>query len=480
MTRTFITNIPDRAGAFLEASRIVAAAGGKITRVSYNKAVDLRTLFFDVSGTQEQLETIAERLKAIGYITRHIEAPRVILIDFTLPLEVGALLPILELIDRYTFNISYINSQSDAEAGTQDFRMGLYIEQPRDIRRFLQEAADICEVRVMSYDQSEKVLDNTVFYIGFVNSVSKKLKLKRSQSMELMKDANQIMQRLDKLNKSPYKTFDIIGKFIDMIVSYGGEKFRPRITCSKLQSGAVLHLIEPPCGSDTWILEVNGDLLFIDTGFTCYAEEMQKILFELFPDFEHRKRRCIITHPDIDHCGLVRLFDEVYVSRMAYEYFRLENAGEPNFREQKPAHAPYYRMARMASRYLPPDMESLKVIGMDYDDPSAPIFPIGQMEFNGLRFTCYRGNGGHAIGEMIIVDEADKLVFCGDILVNVKGFTKPQDAYNRLAPYMMSSVNMNSPKANEERKAMLTRFNPKEYSYACGHGALLNPGESPR
>ena len=38
MRQTFTTTMPDRAGAFLRASRLIAAAGANITRVSYNKA----------------------------------------------------------------------------------------------------------------------------------------------------------------------------------------------------------------------------------------------------------------------------------------------------------------------------------------------------------------------------------------------------------------------------------------------------------
>ena len=45
MKQTFTTVMPDRIGAFLEASRVFAALGLNITRVSYNKAVDVHTLF---------------------------------------------------------------------------------------------------------------------------------------------------------------------------------------------------------------------------------------------------------------------------------------------------------------------------------------------------------------------------------------------------------------------------------------------------
>ena len=45
MKKTFVTTMPDRAGAFLKASRIIADLDLNITRVSYNKAIDTHTLF---------------------------------------------------------------------------------------------------------------------------------------------------------------------------------------------------------------------------------------------------------------------------------------------------------------------------------------------------------------------------------------------------------------------------------------------------
>lgn len=480
MKKTFITSMPDHAGAFLAASRAIAEVGANITRVSYNKAVDTHTLFIDASGTERQLEEVTERLKAIGYIPNLTEDAQVMLLDFILKDVPGAVLPVLELIGRYNFNISYINSQENG-TGFQSFRMGLFVEKPRDIRAFLDEAAQLCEVHIVEYDKSEQVLDNTVFYISFTNTVARKVKLKRGQLPALMAASNQIMQRLDKLNQPPHQTFDVIGKFVDMMVTYSGEKFRPRITRTALKDGFTLHLIEPPCGSNTYILEKDDRLLFIDTGFACYAREMYDIFLALFPDFERRTRSCVITHPDMDHCGLLNLFDAVYVSPLSFEHFRRENAGEPHFREEVPAHAPYCAMTRLVSHYLPPRMECLKVIGRDApDDPDVPVYPLGSLDFCGLKLDIYRGNGGHAVGEVVIVDEADKLVFSGDILVNPKGFTKPQAEYNLLSPYMMSSVNVNSALASAERRYLLNLFKPGEYAYACGHGAILMPGENAR
>ena len=45
MKKTYVTTMPDHVGAFLKASRCMAALGLNITRVSYNKAIDIHTLF---------------------------------------------------------------------------------------------------------------------------------------------------------------------------------------------------------------------------------------------------------------------------------------------------------------------------------------------------------------------------------------------------------------------------------------------------
>ena len=63
MKKTYVTTMPDQAGAFLRASRVIAGLGLNITRVSYNKAIDTHTLFIEVEGTRPQLELATERLE---------------------------------------------------------------------------------------------------------------------------------------------------------------------------------------------------------------------------------------------------------------------------------------------------------------------------------------------------------------------------------------------------------------------------------
>ena len=65
MRKTYITNMPDQAGAFLTATRVITEAGGNIVRVNYNRAVDTHTLLIEVDATEEQQEIISKRLEEV-------------------------------------------------------------------------------------------------------------------------------------------------------------------------------------------------------------------------------------------------------------------------------------------------------------------------------------------------------------------------------------------------------------------------------
>ena len=83
MKKTYVTTMPDHVGAFLKASRCMAALGLNITRVSYNKAIDIHTLFIEADGEPERLALATEELRKIGYLQSG-GAPSVLLVEFKL------------------------------------------------------------------------------------------------------------------------------------------------------------------------------------------------------------------------------------------------------------------------------------------------------------------------------------------------------------------------------------------------------------
>ncbi len=163
MKKTYITSMPNHIGTFLKASKCFSFLGINITRVSYNKAVDSHTLFIDAEGTDEQLKKADVELEKIGYLHNNSSKRSVVLIEFCLADVPGSITSILTLINNFNFNISYISSQGN---GTeyQYFKMGLFVEDIDKIAEFLKEAEKLCKVRVIDYNSSEKVYDNSIFY----------------------------------------------------------------------------------------------------------------------------------------------------------------------------------------------------------------------------------------------------------------------------------------------------------------------------
>ena len=471
MKKTYVTTMPNHIGAFLQASRCFARLGVNICRVSYNKAVDSHTLFIDAEGTPEQLAQADTELTRIGYLQRTNAGANVILIEFRLPDVPGGVVRVLELIAQFNFNISYMSSQEN-NTPFQFFKMGLFVENREDIHRFLAEAEKLCPVRVIDYNQSEKVFDNSIFYNSFVSGLSEGLGLSEAVENELMVNANLAMQTLDERGLSPYRTFDSISRFADLLSACRGEAFSPRITRHNVSPQTELILIEPPCGSNTAILISGEDALFIDSGYACYREEMLAIFRKIFPDFDGMRKRILITHADVDHCGLLDLFDEVILSARSAECLRLEYEGEGGFREQNYLHKPYIRICKALTSYRVTGPEKLATPWRSAAFGRDCLQYVGDFEFADLYFEVYEGRGGHLPGEVVLIDYEHRLAFTGDVYVNLKGMTSEQKQYNRYAPILMTSVDTDPELCARERNAILQRLGQGKWQVFGAHGAV--------
>ncbi|MCR4954464.1 MAG: hypothetical protein K6A43_10360, partial [Treponema sp.] len=211
-------------------------------------------------------------------------------------------------------------------------------------------------------------------------------------------------------------------------------------------------------------------------------------------------KSAFITHADLDHVGLLNEFDTVYVSGSCYDNFVLEVEGKNNFREQNPLHEPYCRLSRIISGYEPPSLEKCIVVGRREDlglvnvsgaestdgnncggavgnncdgtgsENRNILSPLGSHFFGGKRFDFYEGKGGHVRGDTVIVCDELKLVFTGDIYVNIKGFSEEQREFNSLAPFLMTGVDSEPKVAKEEREYLLLKYS--DYIICPGHGTI--------
>ena len=461
--------MPDHIGAFLKASQCLAALGLNITRVSYNKAVDSQTLFIDAEGSLSQLEEADRQLSKIGYLKNDKKDRSIILIEFCLKDVPGSVTDVLVLINEFHFNISYISSQENGSE-YQFFKMGLFVEDPDKISEFITEAEKLCKVRIIDYNRSEKVYDNSIFYNSFVNGLSNSLNLSEEIKNELLVNTNLAMQTLDERGLSPYRTFDSISRFADLLAKCKNEFFSPRISNNYISDQTEIIVIEPPCGSNTIIIKSCGEILFIDSGYAIYRKEMVEILHELIPSFTDMKKRIIITHADVDHCGLLPIFDEIITSKKTAECLRLEYEGKDDYREQNPLHKPYIKICKILTEYTPVSPEKVSSL-WESSNSQSPISKIGTFDFGELHFLVYEGKGGHLSGEILLIEESFNLVFTGDIYINIHGLTAEQAEYNKYAPILMTSVDTDPALCKEERNAILDLLKDGTWQIFGSHGS---------
>ena len=83
-------------------------------------------------------------------------------VEFTLADQPGSVTEILRLINDFQLNISYISSQENG-SDFQAFKMGLFVGDETKLNEFLKKAQALCPVRLLDYNHSEKILDNSIF-----------------------------------------------------------------------------------------------------------------------------------------------------------------------------------------------------------------------------------------------------------------------------------------------------------------------------
>jgi len=469
MKKTYVTTMPNHIGAFLKASRCFSALGINITRVSYNKAVDSHTLFIDAEGTEEQLQKADVELDKIGYLPSNTAKTSIVLIECRLRDIPGTVTDLLTLINDFNFNISYISSQ---ENGTdyQLFKMGLYVDDFDKIAAFLKEAEKLCKVRVIDYNSSEKVYDNSIFYNTYVLGLSRTVGLSEDVQQELLVHVNLAMQTLDEQGLSPYRTFDSISKFAELLGASKGKAFSPRISTHKVSESTEIILIEPPCGSNTIIIKSNDRFLFVDSGYACYKEEMLPVFRKLIPDFDTIKKTILVTHADVDHCGLLSMFDEIIASHKTALCLKNEFLGNGGFREENLLHKPYINICKILTSYAPTDPSRITPHWADIPALKEPLTQIGFFDFEDLHFEVYEGKGGHLAGEIVLIDYAKHIALTGDIYINTHGLTAQQAEYNQYAPILMTSVDSDPQLCALERKAVMQRLGVGKWQIFGAHG----------
>ena len=359
MTRIFTTKTPDKPGAFMRACKVIMDHNGNIVRVSYNKGVNL---FIEVSATEDELNAIDKELVDISYVDEAPPEPTILVMSVRITDVPGALYPVLKVIDKYNVNISYLNSSADMK-GYQDFNIGMVVDNPGVSKKILDEVAELYALDVQDYNGNDADLDNTVFYIRLANGIQKLFRFEDEKVKQFITEASKVSNTLKARGEDPMVAFENVKKIANFIAFNRDLNFHAKIQQIELTKDTTLHIIEPPCGSNMYILRNMDDLLFIDTGLGIYTDELMLELRELFPAFYSMNKTVLVTHADPDHCGLLSELDDVkiVVTKKTAERLYVRDA---SYDDKRSAESLVYdALARIVTDYIPPKKEYLEIIG---------------------------------------------------------------------------------------------------------------------
>ena len=433
LKRTFTTRTPDKPGAFMRACKVIMDHGGNITRVSYKSGA--LNLFIEVEATREVLGDIEKGLSEIAYVDTEVKVPVVLVMDIKIPDTPGMLFPVLEIIDRYEVNISYLNSREE-NRGFQNFKIGMEVSDPEVSKKILDEVSDIYLLNVVSYNGNYDALDITVGYIRLASKIRRLFSLDDDKVKEFVKECRGVTELLLERGQDPAVVFDKIRQLSDFIAYHRDLNFNPRIATHQLTEETTLTVIEPPCGSNTYVLRNGDDLLFVDSGMGIFSDEMITELRETYPAFFSMNKTMLVTHADADHCGLLSVVDNATIVVDKRTADGLFDMARPTGDKDAYNYC-YGRLCRIITDYVAPDKSIIRTIG-DAPESHDDFILLDKIKFGDIELEVYEGPGVHTKGQTVVACRNPKLLFTGDLYSNVKDVTSERAEYNQIAPYLPS------------------------------------------
>ena len=458
--RTFTTRTPDKPGAFMRACKVIMDQGGNITRVSYKSGA--LNLFIEVEATREVLGVIEKGLSEMAYVDAEVKVPVVLVMEVKIPNTPGMLFPVLEIIDRYDVNISYLNSREE-NRGFQNFKIGMEVSDPEVSKRILDEVSEIYLLNVVSYNGNYAALDITVGYIRLASKIQKLFSLDDARTKEFVVECRGVTDLLLERGQDPAVVFDKVRQLADFIAYHRDLNFNPRITTHQITDETTLTVIEPPCGSNTYVLRNDDNLLFVDSGMGIFSDEMITELRETYPAFFSMKKIMLVTHADADHCGLLSDMEnaEIVVDKRTAD--GLFDMARP-ISDQDAYNYCYGRLCRIITDYVAPAKDRIRIIG-DAPESREDFVLLDKIRFGDIELEVYEGPGEHTKGQTVIICRQPKLLFTGDLYSNVKDVTPERAEYNSIAPYM--------PKDSEEDLNKLTRNKLGKIMDSIGRNGMI-------
>ncbi len=465
---SFVAKMPNEPGALHKAAEVLKRHDGNIERIQYDLRIDPNTVFFELTAEDECMEAALAELDGMGYLRKTIPIPAYLKFDVTLPNRPGALFELLEKMTASGSNIAFLDYDETVPRGGP-LRVAVVLDDGSAASELLDMLKSSYPLDILEHSDVDPELDGTLFYVRFAHDVRGIVPdVDEGFLMRFLNDSNHITQELTRRGEDPRAVLKSIidsGRMLRESVSHG---------CCQTDSfsipGGLLHCIQFPCGGNAYVIDAESKIL-IDTGFGVYREYLTRELEALGCPLDELDA-VLITHGDADHCGSSACMPvPVHMTEEAWEITRRNDRAYGSEVEGDLLESFYTRMINLFSDFRPVDKPILlqggkgECHGLEVQD---------ELCISGTRVLVLKGLGGHQEGQVFYLIPEKSLLFTGDSLINFDSLTTYRKDYMTLAKVLMTTVNVHSDKAREEREALLGLIHSydDELMICPGHGSV--------
>jgi glyoxylase-like metal-dependent hydrolase (beta-lactamase superfamily II)/ACT domain-containing protein len=477
---SFVARMPDKPGALHRAAEIVKSYSGNIIRIQYDRRIDPATVFFEVTTTPESYSRMKQDLHAIGYLQESLPTLGFLRFSVYVPHEPGSLFELLTYITGAGANIAYIDFD-DRRGSSGRVTISLNVEETAIVESLLDRLKSRYRLEILEYDTTGEQLDDTVFYVRFAQAVRGLIGTAEDEFLlSLLQDVNHIVQELNSLGQDPKEVFESILLTGRTLKNTTGDQFYADVQHIRLSDAVEVFCFQMPGGGNIFLLRAPDETVMIDTGYGIYHEDAMRMFRHYGLGDPGKIHRIYITHADADHCGAGGLFDaKAYTHTGSLEIIRRANRAYGSRSESSILEEVYTTVINLFSYFNPPknpEVFPAERIG------TRSIFPIlARFRVHDLEFEVLESLGGHMHGQVYFFCPGHGIIFTADTLINFGSLNEDRKRYNSLADFLVTSVNVDSDCARQERKALLKLIQDLDEELAptgrrclvaCGHGAI--------
>jgi glyoxylase-like metal-dependent hydrolase (beta-lactamase superfamily II) len=477
---SFIARVPDEPGTLHRVAELLKENSVNINRAQYDHRIDRNTVFFEVTGSAEGYAKVLGELDRIGYLQTSLPTLRLLTLNVWLPHRPGGLFDFLQEITDARANIVAIDFD-DRGLVPECVKLTLNLSESTAIETLLDRLKARYRLEVVEYDPTSHRLDDTIYYVRLAQKIRDLIGDADDRFLLcLLQDINHVVQELQHRGRDPEQTFETCLAAGRRLRETQGEGFFADVQRVQVSDRVVLWCFQLPAGGNTYLLDAGDDLVIIDTGFGCYHDECLRMYQAHGISDLSRLSRIVVSHADADHSGGAGLFQVPSLMHPATARIGRDLSRAYGSRvEESVLEAVYTTLINLFSEYTP--ATRVQTFPTESIGERNGFAVIGRVTVGDLAFEVLEGHGGHMHGQCYLFEPVHGLLFPADALINFDSLTADRRTYASIAVYLVTSVNVDSERAREERDALLamvteTDAQRSRFARPClvagGHGAV--------